>query len=241
MARTSNQEHRELSVSAILNAAEFLFVTRGYNGTTTGDIGKLAGLTKGAVYFYFADKEALLLELLNRVRSNVMEPMREQLRNKQLTPTQRLTKFLEFGGVLSKDSPGSMLLPIVVTIELARSGSTAEQRVKAGYRKVAEEVQAVIKLGQLSGEFRRDLGAEELSRALIATNDGLLLECLRNDLEVQVEKLVNTLNAIILAGVAPQGIAPGRLSSKAGKTKAARPRSMLEVMRTHLESQRRVR
>lgn len=236
MARISNKEHREASVAAILSAAEYLFVTRGYNGTTTGEIGKLAGLTKGAVYFYFEDKEAVLLELLNNVRRLVMVPMRSRLRNSALSPSERIASFLEYGGWLSKESPGSMLLPIVVSIEFAGTGAVAEQRVKAGYRKVSDEVRDVVELGQLSGEFRSDLSAEEMARALIATNDGLMLECLRSDLEVQVERLVSTLNAIVLAGIdkahSKTKVAPIRLAN-------LEKRSILEVLRSRLPEARK--
>jgi AcrR family transcriptional regulator len=201
MARTTNQEHRQTSIGAVLAAAEYLFVTRGYNGTTTADIGTLAGLTKGAVYFYFPDKESILLELLSGVRQALMVPMRARLRDNDLTPSQRIAAFLEFGGRLATESPGSMLLPIVVSIEFAGTNSIAEQRVKAGYRKVAEEVQQVLELGQANGEIRTDLSAEAMARALIATNDGLMLECLRNDLAIQIDKLVATLNSIVQVGI----------------------------------------
>jgi TetR/AcrR family transcriptional repressor of nem operon len=201
MAKRTNKEHRESSIAAMLAAAEYLFVTRGYNATTTEQIGRLAGLTKGAVYFYFTDKEGVLLELLSRVREAVMMPLRRRLRNVDQSPTERMAGFLEFGGSLSRRSPGSMLLPIVVSIEFAGSGSIVESRVKAGYRKVREELQDVLELGQKLGEFRNDLSADEMSRALIATNDGLMLECLRNDLALHVDRLVATLNAIILSGI----------------------------------------
>jgi AcrR family transcriptional regulator len=236
LARISKKEHREISLAAILSAAEYLFVTRGYNATTTGEIGKLAGLTKGAVYFYFADKEAVLLELLNSVRQIVLIPITQRLRNNELSPTQRISGFLEYGGWLSKESPGSMLLPIVVSIEFAGSGSVAEKRVKAGYRKVMDEVRNVLEIGQDSGEFRNDLSAEEMARALIATNDGLMLECLRNDLKLEAEKLVSTLNAIVLVGIG-KGSSPNKVARI--QFEDLDSRSILEVLRSRLPAERK--
>lgn len=231
MARLTNREHREKSIAAVLGAAEYLFVTRGYNATTTEQIGKLAGLTKGAVYFYFSDKEAVLLELLSRVREVVMMPLRRLLRNNERSPTERLADFLKFGGWLSKEAPGSMLLPIVVSIEFAGSDSIAESRVKAGYRKVREELCDVLELGQQTGEFRADMSADEMSRALIATNDGLMLECLRNDLSLQVDRLVATLNAIVLSGISHR--AQGRITAQAVLDPTS-TMSVIDVMRSRL-------
>lgn len=238
MARISNKEHRETSTTAVLAAAEYLFVTRGYNGTTTEEIGKLAGLTKGAVYFYFQDKEGVLLELLSGVRQALLVPMRARLRDSSLTPAQRIAAFLEYGGWLAQESPGSMLLPIVVSIEFAGTNSTAEQRVKAGYRKVAEEVQRVLELGQANGEIRTDLGAEAMARALIATNDGLMLECLRNDLKVQVENLVATLNAIVQIGV---GGDASKRNISGIRLRTSNSASVIEVLKSRLPKQRKPR
>jgi AcrR family transcriptional regulator len=237
MARISNKEHRETSIAAVLAAAEYLFVTRGYNGTTTEEIGKLAGLTKGAVYFYFKDKEAILLELLFGVRQSVLVPVRERLRDKTLSPAKRISAFLEYGGRIAAEFPGSMLLPIVVSIEFAGSNSLAEQRVKAGYRKVAEEVQRVLEEGQATGEIRADLTAEAMARALIATNDGLMLECLRNGLEIQVEDLVATLKGIIHPGISREASNYG--TSKAPPQTGTTSIRVIDVLRARLRGLRK--
>jgi len=48
----------------LLASAKKLFVKKGYRGTTTEEIARKAGLTKGAFYFYFKKKEDILLELI---------------------------------------------------------------------------------------------------------------------------------------------------------------------------------
>ncbi|MGG3884963.1 TetR/AcrR family transcriptional regulator [Brevibacillus panacihumi] len=47
----------------ILSAAEELFMTRGYDAVTMREIAKKAGCSHTAIYIYFREKEALLLEL----------------------------------------------------------------------------------------------------------------------------------------------------------------------------------
>lgn len=234
MARITKKEQRELSITAVLAAAEYLFLTRGYNGTTTAEIGTVAGLTKGAVYFYFQDKEAILLELLKGVRESVLVPIRERLRDKKLSPAQRISALLEHGGRIAAENPGSMLLPIVVSIEFAGTNSPAEQRVKAGYRKVAEEVQRVLEEGQATGEIRADLTADAMARALIATNDGLMLECLRGDLEVQVGNLVATLNGIVHAGIGREASGHSLSKARPNSTPSAR---VIDVLKARLQAQ----
>lgn len=233
MARITNKEHRETSIAAVLAAAEYLFVTRGYNGTTTAEIGKLAGLTKGAVYFYFQDKEAILLELLNDVRRLVLIPVRERLRDKSLRPAKRIAAVLEFNGQIATQTPGAMLLPIVVSIEFAGTNSPAEQRVKAGYRKVAQEIQALLEEGQALGEFRTDLSANTMARALIATTDGLMLECLRNDLEIRLEELIATLSGIVRVGVGRHATGKAVAKADAGSERSVRVIDVLKARLRH--------
>ena len=48
----------------LIRAAGKVFALRGYVGATTEDISRLAGVTKGALYFHFKSKEDIFLEVL---------------------------------------------------------------------------------------------------------------------------------------------------------------------------------
>jgi AcrR family transcriptional regulator len=226
--RLTNSEHRELSMAAVLAAAEFLFVTQGYTGTTTERIGELAGLTKGSVYFYYGTKEGVLLELLNRVRANVLIPYVQLLRDGSRSPVERMTGLLERTGEIALEHPGSMLLPIVVSIELAGTESEAARRVSAGYNRVAEEIRKVLELGQASGAFRSDLSSADMARLLIAAADGMMLECLRQNLSVHVHRLTRALQAVVLSGLQHASWSPRDIDVADGP-------SVIDVLRGNLQ------
>jgi AcrR family transcriptional regulator len=59
-------KRRPVTVTALLDAAMELFADQGYGATSIPDICARAGLTKGAFYSNFANKEALFLALLDR-------------------------------------------------------------------------------------------------------------------------------------------------------------------------------
>ncbi len=65
MARKTKEE-AQLTRTKILNAAERLFYERGVARTTLLDIAKAAGLTRGAIYWHFDDKGALLRAIAER-------------------------------------------------------------------------------------------------------------------------------------------------------------------------------
>src|SRR2546425_3119213 len=57
-----SRDGREPSRKPLLRAAVDCFARLGYQGTTIDRIARDAGVTKGAVYYHFRDKEQLLFE-----------------------------------------------------------------------------------------------------------------------------------------------------------------------------------
>jgi TetR/AcrR family transcriptional regulator, acrAB operon repressor len=65
MARKT-KEDTALTHAALLNAAEQVFFDKGVTKTTLADIAAAAGMTRGAIYWHFEDKGALLKAMFER-------------------------------------------------------------------------------------------------------------------------------------------------------------------------------
>jgi AcrR family transcriptional regulator len=63
----------DLRERQILDAAEHLLATRGYADMTVGEIAEAAGITRGALYFYFASKQDVLIALVARTVQALQE------------------------------------------------------------------------------------------------------------------------------------------------------------------------
>jgi AcrR family transcriptional regulator len=75
--RPAEQRRREL-----LEASRRLFLTNGYLETSMDHIAREAGLTKGAVYFHFASKEDILVQLVKSFHEEIIGRIRALPRRK---------------------------------------------------------------------------------------------------------------------------------------------------------------
>ncbi|MCC2608862.1 TetR/AcrR family transcriptional regulator [Neorhizobium petrolearium] len=66
----------EVRSNELLDCAQRLFFTRGYESTTVNDIIREAGVSKGAFYHYFPSKEALLETLAVRLSRENLKQLR---------------------------------------------------------------------------------------------------------------------------------------------------------------------
>ena len=56
----------------ILDAAEELFVTKGYDKTSTGDILDKVGIARGTLYYHFKSKEDILNAMIERINDTLI-------------------------------------------------------------------------------------------------------------------------------------------------------------------------
>lgn len=72
--RKTQSERREHTRQEVLSAAARVFARRGFHATSLDAVAEEAGFSRGAVYYNFADKEELFLELLdNRCAERVQD------------------------------------------------------------------------------------------------------------------------------------------------------------------------
>jgi AcrR family transcriptional regulator len=75
--RKTQQERREETREQVLSAAAGVFARRGFHATSLEAIAEEAGFSRGAVYYNFADKDELFLELLDRRCAERAQDLRE--------------------------------------------------------------------------------------------------------------------------------------------------------------------
>jgi AcrR family transcriptional regulator len=198
--RRSNQERREQSIEQVLAAALEQFVTRGYHSTSIDDIARAAGLTKGAVYFYFKGKSALLLELLSQ-SSVLYTTIFREMQDSGEGAAQQLEMFVEWAARVGTQNSELLLLPILMSLEFNDRDAEVEQALDRLYDRYHDEMERVVVLGQETGEFNDSLSPREEAAVLVAFTDGMLLEWIRRSKRLDGARLVQSAKALISGGL----------------------------------------
>ncbi|MBO7333818.1 MAG: TetR/AcrR family transcriptional regulator [Lachnospiraceae bacterium] len=76
----------------ILDAAEELFVTKGYDGTSTGDILDKVGIARGTLYYHFKSKEDILDALTERIGNAMFASAKRVADDKKIPVLERIIK-----------------------------------------------------------------------------------------------------------------------------------------------------
>lgn len=211
-----NVERREASTELLLGAALRLFVSQGFRATNLEQISSAAGLTKGAVYFYFGSKESVLLEVLKRVREIVVERAQQQVEAAGDDPVDRLVAYIHYQARLGITHRDEVLLLILMSLEYKERPGDVSDFIVALHRRQRRLIEGLVSEGQRLGRVRSDIAPRELAAIVLATHDGTFLEWFRRSSTLRGQELTRALRTVLLAGaLAPEGRAapaarPGR-------------------------------
>lgn len=171
MARMVPETHDE-----ILVAAARLFATTGYRGTSLQDIAREVGCSKAAVLYHFANKEAILTELMAPA-IGVLQALDERIRAHRGAAAQRVAaegfvdlavRFRREIALLRGEFPELLQQPAFAHIQ--RISERLVDALAGHPQRPSARITALVLLAGISetcGEFA-DVGDEELRDALLA-------------------------------------------------------------------------
>ncbi len=154
----------------ILDAARKLFVERGFLAARVEDIAREAGLSKGAVYFYFPSKkaifEALAAQEYSRTITYLLDAEAAPIPASQKLFIMARQYLAYFSGL--EDPPRFFLL----MTEMSIRDEAIRQRVHAIHERYVQGLATIIAQGTEEGLFR-PVDAESLSTMLKGLIDGI--------------------------------------------------------------------
>ena len=160
------------AATAILDVAEQLAQTRGYNGFSYADIALQLGVTKASLHYHFPSKAELgraLIERYETVFGTALEAIDQQAEE----PYKKLERYVGlYSSVLSNDR---MCLCGMLAAEYATLPAPMQERLKLFFNANERWLTAVLEDGLQSGAFRFKETAGERARALLGALEGVML------------------------------------------------------------------
>lgn len=140
--------------TAILDAAAGLFARQGLDSTTIKAIGREAGVNPALLYYYFADKAALYLAVLERLISRFPAQL-AQVAGRDAPPRDAVAAVIRMQAEIFLAEP---LLPRLIARELAdHEARHAAPVIREHAQRLLGALTALISRGQQSGVFRSDV------------------------------------------------------------------------------------
>ncbi len=196
----SNQERRAQSTELVLASALKLFVSRGYRATSIDNIAREAGLTKGAIYFYFKGKSALLLSLIAE-SSALHQAAFTRMQESRLNASAQLELFIDWAAEVGALNNELLLLPILMSMESSIDDKEVESSLAQLYDVFHAEMERVVCQGREEGVFVQDLFPREQAAVLVAFTDGMLLEWFRRSNQLTGGHLIQSAKTLLLSGL----------------------------------------
>lgn len=165
----------EMTREKILDEATRIFHRKGFLTTTINDLLAATGITKGNLYFHFASKEDVGLEVLRRAQGAFRLFLDDALRGE--TPGARLDRFFRHAMERnrSKGFVGGCLFGNTA-LEACDNAPAFAQLVSEVFAEWIEKLQETIQEAQASGQVRQDLPASDLAELVVGTIEGGIMQ-----------------------------------------------------------------
>jgi AcrR family transcriptional regulator len=175
--RVSSVPRRRGTLDQVLiTTAMDLFASYGYRGTSLARIARAAGVTKGALYWHFADKEQFFLAVADRVLREWSEAI-VQLR-KATTIEEFRAEFMELfevSAVLNEKNPWVSRLLLIITLESHKISSRVLRAMRRANNAQFENLRQIVARGQELGALDRELDVDWASTQIWSSMIGLQL------------------------------------------------------------------
>ncbi len=193
-----SESHKERRKQAIVDAAEEVFLGKGYQLATVDDIALRSGLSVGALYRYFSTKSEIMLTLLEQ-RLGRTPGLLQRLTEGEASPWERISRCVDiFVLALRVRHPSTGRLLLVAWGEALQDVSVREG-LRRRFRGLLEYLESVIRQGIVEGEFQPGADARVLGSLLICLADGVTLYWSANTPELELHRIRTTVMAMLRA------------------------------------------
>lgn len=196
------QEHRDARRAEILDGARRAFAEHGYEGATVARLEAATGLSRGAIFHYFENKNDLFVELAMETSTRFQDILFE-------------SGLDEAFRALTAVNP-EWLAVLIETESRMRHDDDFVRRLEARAAGTSPRLQAWFEQQQSEGKLRDDVSWEEIGRFTTSLLNGLALRVAGED-PFDIEAMLRLLNDAIAPVRNPSKVRRPRTVAKSKK------------------------
>jgi TetR/AcrR family acrAB operon transcriptional repressor len=191
IGRSKRVERAEPSRKHLLDAAIDCFARFGYQGTSIDRIARHAGVTKGALYYYFRDKEELLFEAVGARVGEFEQDVLAEVGpgDDALASLKRVIDACFFHATVSNHRRFIMTL-MIEALDVNPQLSAKFQRI---LRRMRYFLADVVRRGQERGVVRADIDPSDTAAVIAGAIMGAEIQHYQDAEEIDLRRVLDTL------------------------------------------------
>lgn len=165
----------------IMESTFKVLLEKGLNNTSVSDISKQSNLSPGTIYYYFDDKDEIILAVLNKY---VVESYSEILKNRKRlkgTAYEKLHSHYKESALKLDNIPyqseaefdDNYKKILIISFEAIRKYESFNQKYNSYNKEYTDDLNEIIEEGKGSGEIRTDLSTWEISNLFKSNLNGI--------------------------------------------------------------------
>jgi len=202
MEKTQKQLQSEQTQQRIIKEATHLFVRKGFYGTSISDLAQATGLTKGAIYHHFENKDAIFFAVIEDVRQTWNNEVARDVMQEKDAPT-RLTVLLDNHAQLLRKNETICIVLNGLLMEMEGINPDFMLALKEIYEQLTYFVEHIITRGQKAGEIRADLDPRLAAVNIVGMLRATGCSRVFSHMEVDYIAMTNTLKKMLLDSLQP--------------------------------------
>lgn len=160
----------------ILDVANHLFLTKGFEATSTNDIIEEVGIARGTLYYYFKSKEAIMDALIERISVNVLDEAKKNSDDKSVSIFEQMIRVLMTLNINQNQASGNEVIEYIHKPENALMHQKIQKVIVTGVTPILAQL---VEDGVEEGLFNTPFPFECIEMLIIYSNtifDGDMIE-----------------------------------------------------------------
>jgi AcrR family transcriptional regulator len=151
----------------IIETAEGLFASKGFDGTSVRDIAEVAGINVAMISYYFGSKEKLMEALFELKIGRIQMRAESLLKDETLTPFQKINILID--ELIERMANSQCFYKIMLSEQVINTNTAIIQKVTELKVKNAEVISEIVKGGQKLGVFKENIDVILMLNTMVGT------------------------------------------------------------------------